>query len=258
MSLRLSVPDPLVVKVFLKALVLPPFGPMLVIAVGLLLVHRTRRAGLAIAWTGLIVLFALALPITATWLLRALDDSPPLDAARASTAGAIVILGGGTRRDAPEYEGDTLGRLTLERVRYGAWVARKLGLPVLVSGGATYGGDTEGSMMRRALETEFGVKVRWVEQRSRTTHENAQRSARMLLDSGIQRVVLVAHSFDIPRARAEFAAAGIDIIPAPTGMPGDGPDTLFDFVPSVGGLQASYYALYEMLALAVFRMGVRY
>src|SRR4051812_42900983 len=161
-------PDPIVVKVFLKALVLPPFGPLLVVALGLLLIHRTRRAGLVIAWSGLILLFALALPVTATWLLRTLDDSPALDVARASTAGAIVILGGGTRRDAPEYGGDTLGRLTLERVRYGAWVARKLALPVLVTGGATYGGDTQGSMMRGALGTGIGGKVRRGGQRSPT------------------------------------------------------------------------------------------
>ena len=53
----------------------------------------------------------------------------------AADAEAIVILGGGTRRNAPEYGGDTLGRLTLERVRYGAQVAKLTALPVLVTGG---------------------------------------------------------------------------------------------------------------------------
>ena len=53
---------------------------------------------------------------------------------------AIVILGGGVRRHAAEYGGDTLGQLTLERVRYGARVARLTGLPVLVSGGSVFGG----------------------------------------------------------------------------------------------------------------------
>ena len=48
-----------------------------------------------------------------------------------------MILGGGLRRSAPEYGGDTLGRLTLERLRYGAMLAKRTGLPVMVSGGTT-------------------------------------------------------------------------------------------------------------------------
>src|ERR1700694_2339163 len=93
------------------------------------------------------------------------------------------------------------------------------GLPILVSGGSVLRGETEAKLMREALEREFGIPVRWVEQRSRTTHENALRSAEILRPAGVQQVVLVAHSFDMPRARAEFATAGIVTFPAPTGIP---------------------------------------
>jgi len=61
--------------------------------------------------------------VVANGLLRLVDDSPPVTLAQARSAQAIVILGGGVRRNAPEYGGDTLGRLTLDRVRYGAMVA---------------------------------------------------------------------------------------------------------------------------------------
>jgi len=51
----------------------------------------------------------------------------------------------------------------------------------------------------------------------------------------------------MPRARAEFAAAGVETIPAPTGLLARHDDqTLLDYVPSVDGLQWSYYALYEL------------
>jgi uncharacterized SAM-binding protein YcdF (DUF218 family) len=250
-------PDPIWVKGLLKALVLPPVSLLLLTALGLLLLRKSPRLGRALAWTGLVSQLLLALPVVGALLVRSLDSSPPLDLAQASRAGAIVILGGGTRANAPEYGGDTLGRLTQERVRYGAVVARKLSLPVLVSGGGTFGQQTEGSLMRAALEEEFGVRVRWIEQRSRTTHENAQRSAEILKANGIGQVVLVAHSFDMPRARAEFAGAGIDTVPAPTGIPSPGPPTIFDFVPSVAGMQTSYYALYELLANAVLKLRAR-
>ncbi len=63
------------------------------------------------------------------------------------------------------------------------------------------------------------------------------------------RVVLVVHAMDIPRATAEFADAGIATVPAATGLPAFGGDwTLDDFMPSVGALQASHWALYELLA----------
>jgi hypothetical protein len=67
-------------------------------------------------------------------------------------------------------------------------------------------------------------------------------------------VVMVVHAFDIPRVRSEFASAGIDIIPAPTGIPSRDPDTLLDYAPGINGLYTSYYALYEILANAVRRI----
>jgi uncharacterized SAM-binding protein YcdF (DUF218 family) len=203
---------------------------------------------MALAWAGVLLLLLLSIPVVGTFLVRSLDTSPPFDSARAPEAQAIVILGGGTRRNAPEYGGDTLGQLTLERVRYGAIVARITHLPILVTGGTVYGGEAEAKLMRAALEQEFGVGVRWIEDRSRTTHENAVNSAEMLRRAGIGSVVLVAHSFDMLRARAEFAAAGIVTIPAATGIPSEDEDLLFDYMPGIGGLRQSYYAVYEIVA----------
>lgn len=246
------------VKAVVKALVLPPTGPLLVALVGIMMLARHPRLGRTLALAGVAVLLALSIPVVATALLRQVDDNPPIDLAVARTAQAIVILGGGTRRNAPEYEGDTLGRLTLERVRYGARVARQIGLPVLVTGGSVYGGETEAKLMRDALENEFGVPVRWAEARSRTTHENAVNSAAMLRSEGIDRVVLVAHSMDMPRATAEFKANGIVVVPAPTGIPSRESTTApLDFLPGIAGLQGSYYALYEMLANAVLWVSSR-
>jgi len=245
--------DPIAVKALLKAVVLPPGGPLLLAIAGLLLARRHPRVGRSIAAAGVATLFVLSMPIVAALLVRSLDASPPLDLEVAKGAQAVVILGGGTRRGAPEYGGDTLGRLTLERVRYGARVARQTGLPVLVSGGSVSGDETEAKLMREALANEYGVDVRWAEDRSRTTHENAVESAAILRAAGVRRVVLVAHSFDMPRATSEFASQGIETIAAPTGIVTLRVDSPLDFLPSVMGIEGSYYALYEMLANAVRR-----
>ena len=235
-------------KALFKAIVLPPTGPLLLAATGLWLVRRMPRAGRTIAWTGILLLLGLSTPMVAYLLLIWVDASPAVDVERARSAQAIVILGGGIRRDAAEYGGDTLGRLTLERVRYGARVARLVGLPILVTGGSVFGGEPEAKLMRSALEGEFGVPVRWAETQSRNTHENAVRSAEILAAEHISRIVLVAHSFDLPRARAEFAAQGIEAVVAPTGIPRWEIDTALDVLPNLAALQNSYFALYEIFA----------
>jgi uncharacterized SAM-binding protein YcdF (DUF218 family) len=247
--------DPIEIRGVIKALVLPPTGLLLVSLAGLALRRRLPRAGASMAWTGVAVLLLLSVPAVAVLLVRGLDVSPPFDPARATDAQAIVILGGGIRRGAPDYGGDTLAELTLERVRYGARVERLTHLPVLVSGGSVHRGDApEAALMRQALEREFGVSVRWTEDRSRNTHENALYSAAILRGAGIHRVVLVAHSFDMPRARAEFAAAGIETDPAPTGIPSGSPVEWTDFVPSMMGFRESYFAVYEIVANLVLRI----
>jgi len=243
-------------KLLFKALVLPPAMPLLIALVGLALLDRRRRLGRFLATVGVLLLVLVSLPAVADFLVRFVDDSPPFDRAHAQSAQAIVILGGGTKRAAPEYGGDTLNRLTLERVRYGARVARMTGLPVMVVGGRSEPSrETEAKVMRAALQDEFGVPVRWIEDQSRNTHENALMAAAILRPAGVTRVVLVAHGFDMPRATAEFAAAGVETIPAPTGLLAPRrEETLLDYFPSVEGLQWSYYALYELYAEAARRL----
>lgn len=235
-------------RAFAKLFALPPAGPLLVALAGLVLLRRAPRLGRALAWLGVGSLTLLSLPIVA-WLLSRPFDMPPFDPRSAHGAQAVIVLGGGLRRDAPEYGGDTLGRLTAERLRYGARVAKATALPVLVTGGHPPDTQTtEAAVMRDALENEYGVPVRWAEARARNTRENAKHSAAMLRADGVARAILVAHAFDIPRAKAEFEEAGIAIVPAPTGLAASGPAVVTDFIPSPNALAASHLALYEHLA----------
>ena len=248
--------DFFITKKVLTAIVLPPTGPLLLAFAGLFLLKVRPRLGRGLAWTGLLVLMALSLPAVSDALLRLVEDGGALDYSAARSAQAVVILGGGVRNNAVEFGGDTIGRLTLDRVRYGALVARKTNLPVLVSGGAVYGGIAEAELMKQSLENEFNVRVRWTEVTSRNTHENAVRSAEILRAAGINRIVLVGHSFDMRRAKAELTASGLDVIPAPTHIPAGTFESALDMMPSASSLQYSYYALYELLADLVRRLRV--
>lgn len=239
-----------VIKALVRFFLLPPSGPLLVVFAGLW-VARRRRWGLALAAAGALALWIAATPLVSNALLATLSPAAPLHEQAARGAQAIVILGGGLRRDAAEYGGDTLGRLTSERVRYGAVLVRRLGLPVLVTGGRSEPDSlTEAEVMKAALESEHGVPVRWMEDEARNTHENAQLSARILQAEGVKRVVLVMHGFDVPRAAAEFRAAGLDVVPAATQLPNHEPWRAADFLPSVFALGTTYWVLYEYLGLA--------
>jgi uncharacterized SAM-binding protein YcdF (DUF218 family) len=239
------------IRELVKLLVLPPAEFMILALVGVVISIRRPRAGRALAFGSLIALTLLAMPVVGGLLVRSFGALAPLDPSAVTNVQAIVVLSGGTRRYAAEYRGPTVGTLTLERLRYGARLARRTQLPVLVTGGRFRNAPPEALLMRDVL-SEFGIPARWVETRARTTHENAVNSAAILKTSGVRRVILVGHSFDFPRSRKEFEAAGIDVIPAPINIPSEAPLDWGDFWPSVGGLRLSYYATYEILGNALF------
>lgn len=248
--------DWVVVRKMLAGLVLPPAGPLLCVLLGLVLMRKRRRIGHFLAWFGALSLLAFSLPVVSAWLVDAAGGGKALDLARPVSAQAIVVLGGGVRRHAADYGGDTMAQLTLERTRYGAFLARRTGLPLLVTGGVVHKGTAEAELMRDALKNEFNTPARWVEAQSRNTHENARHSAVLLKADGIAHVLLVSHAFDVRRARRAFEAAGLKVTPAPTGAGQLTPQPMEvgDFLPSARALQGSYYACYELLALAVARV----
>lgn len=241
-------------KKILSALILPPAGPLILAALGLLLVRRHPRLGRALAWAGLLCLYLLSVPAVTSPLLASLQSAPVLAPARLREAQAILVLGGGRYRNAPEYRGDTASGLTLERVRYGARLARASGLPLMVAAGAPHGGRPEADIMADMLKQEYGVAVRWAESASRDTRENARFSAPLLRNAGVSRVVLVTHAWHMRRALAEFEAAGLQVIPGPTGFVGTGSLGAVDFFPSQRGFVQGYYATREWLGILAQRL----
>ena len=176
----------------------------------------------------------------------------------AGAAEAIVVLSAGRHYDAPEAGGrDIVGPLTLERLRYGAQLHRATGLPVLMTGGAPEDGERAplAELMRRSFEQDFGLPVAWTEAESTNTAENAFLSAAILLPLGIDRVYVVTHAWHMPRARFIFEQAGFTVVPAGTAHMR--PLTVLDlyhFLPQANGLQASYYAMHELLGLAWYHL----
>jgi uncharacterized SAM-binding protein YcdF (DUF218 family) len=165
-------------------------------------------------------------------------------------AQALVIMAGGRNYGALEWGGETVNLFTLQRLRYGAHLAKASGLPVYVTGGMPGGAGMypEGKLMAEVLQKEFGVPVRWVDNTASTTRESALMAAQDLKPLGIQRIALVTSAFHVPRSRQVFEAAGFAVIEAPTGYYAQNPFTPSQLVPNLGSLRMSHYALREWVA----------
>lgn len=235
----------------LKTALLPPFGLFLIIGIGWLVMPWRRRLGRALFAVGLVALYLLSTPYVGSLLLgglqvhKALALNPPVQ-----DIGAIVVLGAGVYREAPEYGAETPDSLTLARIRYGAKLHRDLGLPLLVTGGSVRPtGRPVGVVMQESLEQDFVVPVKWVETESKNTFENAKSSSQILGLAGITKVYLVTHAWHMRRAKGVFEAAGLQVVPAPMGFVSSPGPELGDFVANPAGLVMSYYAVYEGVGL---------
>lgn len=241
-----------------EALLLPP-GLVVVLLLLALLLWRGRAARILTA-LALTVLYFASIPATAHWLLDSLEHRYPAlssEQLRTLDAGAIVVLGAGRYPDAPEYGADTVSSMALERLRYGAYLHRLTGLPILVTGGATMEQPVpEAELLQQSLKDDFGVLTVWTEDRSRTTAENARYSAELLTQRGIYRVLLVSHAMHMARAEGVFRRAGLEVIPAPTAFHRRGPldRGVTAWLPRVSALRQTNQALHEYLGMAWYRL----
>ena len=256
------------IKPVLAAMLLPP-APFIALAlVGAGVARARPRAArwlvtVACAGIWLSCCTGVAHWIETTWLA----EPPALTAAQRAvlkaraTAGeplAIVVLGGGMERGAPEYDGrDDLADAPLARLRYAAWLSRQTGIPLAASGGRGWGSSdpavtAEANRTAQIAQAEFGTPLRWIEATSRDTHENAVNTLALLRTSGIREIVLVTTGSHMPRALREFraaAAAGpVAVTPAPMGQAYPADTAATRWMPSGAGLLRMHAVLHEVLA----------
>lgn len=240
------------------ALLLPPTGALPLLIGAWWLRPRRPRTALAVFTLALVALWAGSTELGAQTLQKALLGeqaalSPDRLRERPSTETAIVVLGAGARQKSPEYGSSQLKNLSIERLRYGVWLARSCGCPMLFTGGtgraAQPGLATEAALADRMSREEFQFTPRWLEDRAADTRENAQFSAAMLKDQGIRRVILVTHDLHMRRALRAFRQAlptDVELVAAPVGvlLPGF---EWSDLLPSQGGIARARYLGYEWL-----------
>ena len=250
-------------KPILAALVLPPVPLLLLTLVGARLLLPRRGLGWLLILISVVLLWLSACSGAARGLVQLFVQPPAamsfdrVRELRAEVAAkkplAIVILGGGVEPFAPEYGVSSLQYPSLERLRYGLWLARETGAPIAFSGGVGWGqpdAAAEAKVAAKIAAEEFNRPLRWQEEDSRDTRENALRTLALLKPAGIDHIVLVTHGYHMPRAlRAFTEAAGpsIKIEPAPMGLARRIESPALEWIPSARGFSQMRQTLRELV-----------
>ena len=237
---------------------MPPGNILLLLVVSLILIKQKPRTGKTLIGISILALYLMSAPFFAGKLVDQLEIYPALEVLESveQNTAAIVVLSGDRNLNAHEYEGPTVGKTTLERIRYGAYLQRKTGLTILVSGGIpdSVTGKTLAELMAQVLLEYADVGEVWLERRSSSTVENARFSQLVLKDKGIERIYLVTQAWHMPRAVYSFENTGLEIIPAPTGFTGGIPFKFTSLLPRANGLSLSRTSLREIGALVWYRI----
>lgn len=242
-----------------RTLLIPPVGLLTLALIGYVVKNWHPRLGRAISNGTLLILLLMSTNVGAWLLLTPLEDlEPPLTSTKGTGAQAIVVLSAGTLENNPEYGNKAIpDYIALARIRYAAKLYRDTGLPILVSGGLGDKArhlDALAAGMAQALNDEFAIPVRWQEDQSKNTRENAEFSARLLKQDGIAHILLVTDAMHMRRAKFAFEQTGIKVTSAPTLFFSYSDLSVLSFLPSVEGLRRSQYATHEWLGLIWYRL----
>jgi uncharacterized SAM-binding protein YcdF (DUF218 family) len=241
---------------FIATFLLPPLSLLLVLGLGIMLLYRHSKLAKPLILVSFGLFWIASTPYISEGALHLLEARTTALDSQHQSADAIVILGGGTYFHATEYEGqDTISDATLVRLRYGAKLQRETGKPILVTGGKPHGNSmSEAQQMRIVLELEFRAPVRWTEDESDNTLENARLSFRMLQQAGIHKIYLVTHAWHMPRSAEVFRRAGFDVIEAPTAFTTRYRTDMLTYLPQAGSLQDSKIFIHEIIGMVWYRV----
>lgn len=172
---------------------------------------------------------------------------------------AIVLLGGGVFDGAPDLSGKGApsGEM-LSRMATAVRLQKKLGVPVIVSGGKVFESRSPEAPIVRRFLVDLGVPPGKIllDDRSRDTVENARNACRICTERGFRAPIVVTSAYHMRRAVLSIEKAGMKAMPFPAGFrtwPGKTLERA-DYFPDAASLASTAAAVREYIGLFVYRV----
>ncbi|MDP9132114.1 MAG: YdcF family protein [Nitrospirota bacterium] len=212
----------------------------------------------------LLVVFLTATPLLSTMYIAWLEGwYPPFQTTSPLKADAIVVLAGGVFAKGSLRPSDDVSDASRQRTTCGADLWRQGLAPqlVLTGGDATVlqTGPIESHEMKRWAQ-RLGVpeSAILVEEKSRTTYENALQTKAIL---GAGHILLVTAAYHLPRAVGLFEKQGFVVTPVACGYESKHTPSqiwtqsaFFDFLPTVKALLVTTQVVDEVVGMMVYRV----
>ncbi len=228
----------------------------LVAGVILLLVSKGRRGKLLIGLSALGFALVAVAPIGSAMML-VLEQRFPRPAKLPERIDGILVLGGAVTPPLSWSSGVTTFNCSTVRVLAGVALARRHpeAKLVLVGGGLFPVGYSDTTATVRFVANEGIAPARiLLEQKSRSTHENAVYARALVRPAAGETWVLVTSAYHMPRSVGAFRAAGWRVIPYPVDFSIDPRTDLGASFNLADGLKDSTIASHEWLGLAGYRL----
>jgi len=244
---------------FFMAWLLPPGCNIFLMLAGISLQRLRPTVSKILMALGIGSFWLMSTPIFAYTLINILQNQyPPLPvdvSAPSDNRTAIVVLGAGSAIQPEKNNRYSVTDLELNRLRYAAWLHKKTGLPLIVSGGPTQGlSFSEADLMQQTLQESFDVSADLKEGNGLNTAGEAAFMQPLLRQHHIDSVYLVTNAWHMPRSVSAFKRRGISVIPAPMGFyVYDQRYSVLSFMPNMYAFFAMSVALHEYIGLLQYR-----
>ena len=162
----------------LQPWILPPGLNVLLAVIGYTVSHFAKLVGQIIIAIALISLWFFCTPITAQLLMDGLQNQYPklqMNQISKNSDSAIIALSGDYEPSLQSKKDYMLSKPTQSRIHYAAYLYQKTHFPVITSGGpGNKSVPSAAELMREQLQNYFNVPVKWIEDKSKNTKDQAR------------------------------------------------------------------------------------
>lgn len=243
-------------KIFLNIISPPALFIALLLILSIFLYRKDKKIQ---AFLNIIILtiYILSIPFTGEIIVRTLEKkyNPP----EKINADVIVMLGGGAILDVPNInqKGQVSGSAA-NRLLSTASLYMKTKLPMILTGGQVFPASGNESQIARNQLILLNVPADKIiiEDKSRSTLENAKYIAPILKKGGFKKPLLVTSAFHMKRAMIIFKGQKIEPVPYPTDYKVNLRQTIntSKFIPSIDGLCLSVIGIKELQGLLYLKL----